>query len=87
MPLSNPSLCAWYTMKPNKLKCQSLEQRKVYCKDQASVTQKTGFTPWWVFVEPKDTTRAKNGRVIYYLENSGGLSQNSVSPRVKFGKS
>ena len=30
-------------------------------------------------VEPKDTTRAKNGRVIYYLENSGGVFPKTVS--------
>ena len=29
--LDNASLCSWCTVRPNKLKCQSLEQRKVYC--------------------------------------------------------
>ena len=28
----NPSLCAHCTVRPNKLKCQSLDRRKVYCR-------------------------------------------------------
>ena len=28
----NPSLCAQCTVRPNKLKCQSLDRRKVYCR-------------------------------------------------------
>ena len=28
----NTSSCAGHTVRPNKLKCRSLEQRKVYCK-------------------------------------------------------
>ena len=30
--LTTPSLCSWCTVRPNKLKLQSLEQRKVYCR-------------------------------------------------------
>ena len=31
----NPDLYAWCTVRPNRLKCQSLQQRMVYCKAQA----------------------------------------------------
>ena len=30
--LPNAGLCAQHTVRPNKTKCQSLEQRKVYCR-------------------------------------------------------
>ena len=42
--LSNKSSCAGHTVRPNKLKRQSLEQRNVYCRakqgDQAARAQK-----------------------------------------------
>lgn len=48
--LSNPSPCAQGMVSPNKPKCQSLEQRKVYCwtKQGEWVTciQKTRTPPW-----------------------------------------
>ena len=31
-PNVNTSLCAQLTVKPNKLKCQNLDQRKIYCR-------------------------------------------------------
>ena len=30
--LVNANLCAWYIVRPNKLKSQNLEQRKFYCR-------------------------------------------------------
>ena len=42
--LLNRSLCAYCRLRPNKLKSQSLEQRKVYCRakqgEQMAYTQK-----------------------------------------------
>ena len=53
-PLVTPdtSSRAQHTARPNKLKHQSLEQRKFYCKGQAMRTgcswSKT-LTPWWLW--------------------------------------
>ena len=49
--LSNPCSCAWCTVRPNKPKLLSLEQRKVYCWAEQGVwaahAQKTR-TPQWL---------------------------------------
>ena len=46
--LLNPSSCAWCTVRPNKLKCFSLEQRKAYCEENGTAyVQKAETTQWF----------------------------------------
>ena len=49
--LLKTNLCAWHTVRPSKPKCQSLEQRKVYCRakqgEYVAYAQKLRITQWF----------------------------------------
>lgn len=62
--LSNPSSCAWHTVRPNNLKCWNFEQRKVYCKAQ---TRRMG---WLTLKRSTQTLQWFSGK-NFYRQNWG----------------
>ena len=84
----NPKSCAWCTVRPNKLKGQSLKQRKVNCKDQTrSMGGLCSKDPNFLMVFREECLKAKFGvraagcRTYFWLvggEVTGWCSRNNV---------
>ena len=78
--LLNPSSCAWCTVRPNKLKCFSLEQRKVYCEENgAAYVQKAQTTQWF---SGKSFYRQILAEVCDLLQADGYSRISTISPLV-----
>ena len=87
LPL-NPKSCAWRTVRPNKLKGQSLQQRKGGCKDQTrSMGGLCSKDPNFLMVFREECLKAKFGvraagcRTFFWLvggEVTGWCSRSNV---------
>ena len=88
----NPKSCAWCTVRPNKLKGQSLKQRKVNCKDQTrSMGGLCSKDPNFLMVFREECLKAKFGmraagcRTYFWLvggEVTVMLQEQCVQPEV-----